>query len=100
MTTLIWWLAVPTGSTRQRSRHKARLMKTHNMLVARLSRQLNAGVGVTSAEMTQVIDALSKSQRDAIKAKCSWEHVSWLGVLKDWPMMFMQEETSATAERK
>lgn len=34
--------------------------------------------------------ALTSGQKERIKAKAAWEHVTWLGVLADWPSLFTE----------
>lgn len=31
---------------------------------------------------------LSPEQIERIKAKCEWEHMTWLGVFEQWPSLF------------
>ena len=33
---------------------------------------------------------LTPEQIERIKAKCQWEHMSWLGVFEQWPSLFSQ----------
>lgn len=43
---------------------------------------------MNSQEFQKVIDTLTEEQKERIKAKCNWEHMSWLGVYTNWPDMF------------
>lgn len=53
-----------------------------------LSRRLQAGDGVTSAEMNALYGRLNDAQVQRIRDKQQWEHRSALGVLSDWPSLF------------
>lgn len=60
-------------------------------LAQRLSKRLREGHGVSTEEFAELKATLDVAQVDRIKAKCQWEHVTWLGVLEDWPELFEPE---------
>lgn len=37
---------------------------------------------------------LTRDQIDAIKAKCRWEGLTWVGVLCDWPHLYVNENNA------
>jgi hypothetical protein len=43
---------------------------------------------VNYAEYRERKALLTPEQIEAVKAKCRWEGVPWLGIARDWPSMF------------
>lgn len=43
---------------------------------------------MTNAEWQAIKACLTPEQVERIKAKCRWEHMSWLGVYEQWPSLF------------
>lgn len=46
---------------------------------------------MTDKDFTRLLDSLNNEQIERIKAKCNWEHMSWLGVFSEFPDMFINE---------
>lgn len=44
--------------------------------------------GVTQADLRRFMSDLTPDQIERIRDKQRWEHVSALGVLRDWPSLF------------
>jgi hypothetical protein len=41
---------------------------------------------------------LTPAQIERIKAKCEWEHVSWLYVFENWPSLFKDDPGESRAK--
>lgn len=40
------------------------------------------------AEYKERVARMTEEQKDRIRAKCQWEHMTWLGIATDWPSLF------------
>lgn len=61
-------------------------------LARAMSQRMCAGErGVPFAIWRAIKGALTPEQEERIKGKAKWEGVTWLGVLRDWPTLFIEQ---------
>jgi hypothetical protein len=61
---------------------------TEPMTPTEMSEAIQSGESFPPGEWMRLVKSLTKEQKDRIRAKCQWEHESWMGVLRDWPALF------------
>ena len=62
-------------------------------LVATIRRDLEARGGTAMTNWARLRSLLTDSQIERIKAKAQWEACTWLGVLRNWPDLFITDTT-------
>lgn len=54
---------------------------------------------INTQDWKELMETLSEEQKENIKAKCKWEHMSWLGVLGDWSGLFRNEKNGELIDK-
>lgn len=66
-------------------------MPSGSNVAGRMSELLRRDERLLPGSWKALVNSLTDEQKDRIRAKCQWEHCSWMAVLRDWPDLFELE---------